>query len=105
MSRPQNLYFCMTNVVKYFGPPGTGKTTTLMGIIEKYLDEGTPPEKIAFISFSVKAAEEGKNRAHIRFGLGFLHKPCLLQTHHGYITGHGWQRRNGVLKRVRVYAQ
>ena len=81
MSRPQNLYFYMSNVVKYFGPPGTGKTTTLMGIIEKYLDEGTPPEKIAFISFSVKAAEEGKNRAHLRFGLGFDEMPYFCTSH------------------------
>ena len=55
--------------IKYFGPPGTGKTTTLLRHIERHLDEGIPPDKIAFISFSVKAADEGKNRARIRFGL------------------------------------
>ena len=55
-------------VVKYYGPPGTGKTTTLLNIIEEHIEKGTPPERIAFISFSVKAANEGKNRAHARFG-------------------------------------
>ena len=55
--------------VKYFGPAGTGKTTTLLRHIERHLDEGVPPDKIAFISFSVKAADEGKNRARTRFGL------------------------------------
>ena len=54
---------------KYFGPPGTGKTTTLLRHIEQHIDEGISPERIAFISFSVKAAEEGKSRARARFGL------------------------------------
>ena len=68
-------------VVKYYGPPGTGKTTTLLNIIEDHIDKGTQPERIAFISFSVKAANEGKNRAHARFGLSFEEMPYFCTSH------------------------
>ena len=44
----------MLNVKKYFGPPGTGKTTKLLGLVEKHLEEGVQPDQMAFISFSVK---------------------------------------------------
>jgi len=37
-------------VTKYYGPPGTGKTTTLLNIIEKSIDGGMAPERIAFVS-------------------------------------------------------
>ena len=40
-------------VTKYFGPPGTGKTTTLLRHVEQHLDEGIAPDQIAFISFSL----------------------------------------------------
>ena len=46
-----------------FGPPGTGKTTTLIKIVESELKKGTPPDRIAFVSFSKKAAEEARERA------------------------------------------
>ena len=42
-----------------------------------YVGEQTPE----FISFSVKAAEEGKNRANIRLGLGFDEMPYFCTSH------------------------
>lgn len=45
------------------GPPGTGKTTTLIGIVEEELARGTPPEKIGYVSFTKKAANEAVHRA------------------------------------------
>jgi DNA helicase II / ATP-dependent DNA helicase PcrA len=68
-------------VTKYYGPPGTGKTTTLLNIIEDHIDKGGQPERIAFISFSVKAANEGKNRAHAKFGLTFEEMPYFCTSH------------------------
>lgn len=51
------------------GPPGTGKTTTLLGMVETELDRGTPPEQIGFLSFTRKAATEARDRACERFGM------------------------------------
>lgn len=51
------------------GPPGTGKTTTLLGIVEEELAAGTPPERIGYFSFTKKAAQEAMERACDRFSL------------------------------------
>ncbi len=53
-----------------FGPPGTGKTTTLIKIVESELKKGTPPDRIAFVSFSRKAAEEARERAIEKLDIG-----------------------------------
>ena len=45
------------------GPPGTGKTTTLLKIVEDALSRGVPPERIAYLAFTRKAANEAKDRA------------------------------------------
>ena len=52
-----------------FGPPGTGKTTRLISIVQEEIANGTPPDKIAFVSFSRKAAEEARTRAAEKLGM------------------------------------
>lgn len=49
------------------GPPGTGKTTTLLNILDEELAAGTSPERIAYVSFTRKAADEAVTRACARF--------------------------------------
>ena len=51
------------------GPPGTGKTTRLISIMEKEIARGVKPERIAFVSFTKKATEEAADRAAEKFGL------------------------------------
>lgn len=51
------------------GPPGTGKTTKLLSIAEAALARGVQSRQVAFISFTKKAAEEGKSRAILKFSL------------------------------------
>lgn len=45
-----------------FGPPGTGKTTQLISILREELRQGTPPDRIALLTFTRQAATEAMDR-------------------------------------------
>jgi DNA helicase-2/ATP-dependent DNA helicase PcrA len=55
------------NVTKVFGPPGTGKTTYLLNVVDNLLQNGTPAATIGYFAFTRKAAHEAKERAYARF--------------------------------------
>ena len=50
------------------GPPGTGKTWTLLNKVDDYLKE-TDPDKIGYFAFTQKAAHEARDRAIKKFNL------------------------------------
>lgn len=54
-------------VHKIFGPPGTGKTTHLLTVVEQALADKVLPTKIGYFAFTRKAAHEAKDRAYERF--------------------------------------
>ena len=76
-----------SNAQIILGPPGTGKTSTLLGLLEEELDRGTCPEDIGFFTFTKQAVQEGKSRAMSRFGITnnqlpffrTLHSLCFFQ--------------------------
>jgi len=63
------------------GPPGTGKTTTLLNAVSERLAEGVMPERIAFVAFTRKASNEAKDRAVQQFGFDKDRLPYFRTLH------------------------
>ena len=55
------------------GPPGTGKTHTLLNKVDDYLKE-TDPDKVGYFAFTRKAANEARERAVKKFTFRYLSK-------------------------------
>ena len=57
----------MTDIHKIFGPPGCGKTTYLLNVVDKELESGVSSTQIGYFSFTRKAANEARDRAITKF--------------------------------------
>lgn len=64
-------------IIKVFGPPGTGKTTTLISTLKQELQDGIDPTEVAYLSHTKTAAEEVKSRISEQFS-DLDHKKDLL---------------------------
>lgn len=54
-------------ILKVYGPPGCGKTTRMLQIMEMELARGVAPDRLAYLSFTVRARKEAKQRALEKF--------------------------------------
>jgi len=54
-------------IEKVFGPPGSGKTTYLLNVVDRELESGVSSLNIGYFSFTKKAANEARDRALLKF--------------------------------------
>ena len=66
------------------GPPGTGKTTTLLNLVDEFIQQGIRPRQIGYFSFTKKAANEAATRAAEKFELDIDNDLENFRTLHSY---------------------
>lgn len=59
---PRNVGKRLVGREAIFGPPGTGKTHTLIGRAEAALKRGVDPEQMVFVSYTRRAVHEARER-------------------------------------------
>ena len=63
------------------GPPGTGKTTKLLSLVEKQLSSGVESTDIGYFAFTNRAADEAKERAFNKFNYDSDDLPFFRTLH------------------------
>ena len=71
--------FLMKTII--LGPPGTGKTTTLLDLVEDFLRAGTDIKKMGIFLFTKKAAWEATHRAEQKFMIDHKDIPYFRTLH------------------------
>ena len=81
-----------SNMHIYLASAGTGKTHKLMDIVQKHLDDGLPPEKVAFVTFTKAGAQVAQLRAAEQFGYPLSRLPNFRTIHSMAFRGVGASR-------------
>lgn len=68
-------------IFKYAGPPGTGKSTTLLNVVERLLTTGVRPDTIVYTTFTRAGAYEARDRACAKFKLAPDQLPFFRTLH------------------------
>ena len=63
------------------GGPGCGKTTALLKIVEEAFARGVEPNRVAFVAFTRKAAQEARERMVEKFGVAIDDIPYFRTLH------------------------